>query len=519
MKLEQLQQKNPTYCEDTWLDYEALYLGGEAFHCRIDRFLIQNPNEPKDVFESRKKVARYRSYVGPILDQFAAQLMSAPMTIRLLDEAGEPVTNDEFYSTFKEDVDANGTDLVDFARDGFRQSLIKQWCWFVCSLPSDGGKAPVSQADWEARELGRVCLHRLEAEDVYDWEYDESGQLLWVLTFQQSSPRQSLVDSRSTVKYTFRLYDRSTITTFERTFSGQAEDKPKADSEIPVVATEPHGFTRVPFVQVKMPYGMWLLNRVADSQIAYFQDHSALRWAAKQTCYAMPVFFMENLGATRPPILGAGYFLQLSDKDKIDYLAPPSAPFDVIAAECKTQKDEIYRVAQQMAAGVDNNAAAVGRSAESKQADSSATEVCLKAYGAIVREALEKVFDLVIDGRRDALKVSVTGLDKFNLADASITVENTSKAKDIGIPSKTFTKELYVQTAESLLPSLEQNKKDEIRKEIESGVDEQIKAAEEAAKQMAMRPPVKDDAEDEAGEDDEQEPPSTPTLPTKKLVT
>ena len=52
-------------------------------------------------------------------------------------------------------------------------------------------------------------------------------------------------------------------------------------------------------------------------------------------------------------------------------------------------KDEIYRVAQQMALGVENNAASVGRSAESKEVDSSSTETCLKAYASPVREAAE----------------------------------------------------------------------------------------------------------------------------------
>jgi len=142
-----------------------------------------------------------------------------------------------------------------------------------------------------------------------------------------------------------------------------------------------------------------------------------------------------------------------------------------------------------MAQGVDNNAAAVGRSAESKSADSGATEVCLKAYGAIVREAIDKVYALIVEGRGDNVRITVEGLDRFNLADAAIVVENTATAKELCIPSKTLQKALFQQAAESLLPSLDQVQKDAIRVEIEAGVEEMAQEAAIAKKRLAEVPP------------------------------
>ena len=185
------------------------------------------------------------------------------------------------------------------------------------------------------------------------------------------------------------------------------------------------------------------------------------------------------------PAMGAGYAMVIGENDDLIWAAPPSAPFAVISDEAKAQKDEIYRVAQQMAQGVDNNAAAIGRSAQSKHADTSSTEICLVAYGAVVREALEKVYDLIAEGRGDSVKFRVGGLDRFNLTDPTSAVENALSAKTLDVPSLTFKKELMMHTTEALMPSLSQDKKDAIRKEIEAGVAKQEREAEEAKKQMA----------------------------------
>lgn len=487
MKFGHLSGKHPDYDHELWERYEALYRGGKDFRKRIGRFLTQNPTEPPQVYEQRKKDAHYRSYVGPIVDFFAAQLMAAPMTVLATNgEDDETVEADDFYARFKEDVDGVGTDLVDFARASFRSTLVKGSAWWLASLPSDDGQPPASRADWEERELGRVKLHHVEADSVIDWECDDEGGLLWACLHECTTPRRSFEQKRGLKQLTFRVFDRETVTTYQKVYDPETE-QPDAETEIPMVSRVPHGFSRVPLVRIELPEGLWLLNRAADAQIEHFRLSSGLGWAIRRSCYAMPVFKMGNDGDGKPTApMGVGYYLVIGQNDDMTWAAPPSEPFDVIATEIKAQKDEIYRVAQQMAQGVENNAAAIGRSGESKMADSSATEVCLKAYGSVMREAIEKAFDLVVDGRKDSsVKFSVQGLDRFNLADAAIAVDNAAKAGPLNIPSPTFKKELFVTTAEALLPSLEQEKKDAIRQEIEQGVDAAEKAAKEAEAQAA----------------------------------
>lgn len=503
MRLANLKATHASYDADTWLRYEALYRGGKDFRANVAKFLSPNPTEPPDVYIQRLGEAAYRSYVGPIVDYFASQLMAAPLTIRASDrESGETVEAfDQFYSDFKEDVDGRGKDLIDLARDAFRTALIKGKCWLIAALPSNGGRAPRTRAEWEASSLGAVRATKLEPEHVLDWEHGEDGSLLWALTYEESRPRSSLTDSRARIRGTWRFYDAETVETFQLSWD-PSRDNLTPDTEVPSIGREPHGFARVPLVCIEPPRGLWLMNRVAEAQVEHFRLSAGLGWAIRRTCYAMPVFKLTGGANTGGPQMGAGYFLTIGAQDDVVWAAPPSQPFEVIAKEAKAQKDEIYRVAQQMAQGVENNAAAIGRSAQSKSADTASTEICLVAYGAIVREAIEKLYNLVAQGRGDTVKFRIGGLDRFNLSDPSIAVENAGKAEALAVPSVTFRKELLMSTAEALMPSLSQDKKDAIRREIEEGVTEPAKPA------PAPTPPgeeQEDQDDDESAEDEETE--------------
>lgn len=406
--------------------------------------------------------------------------MGSPYTIRPTDVGGDgsdTAQADDFYARFKEDVDGLGTDLTDFVRSAFRKALVKGRAWWLASLPTPEFE-PVNAFQAEAAEMLDVRLSAMDAEDVIDWCFDKDGDLEWAMCFEQDKARGSLLENRGALRKTWRYYDETNITTFERVFSVDEQKSgvhTDPDSDIQQISKEPHGFTRVPLIHVFLPDGLWLLDRVYDAQIEHFRLSAGLGWMIRRTCYATPVFQMDG-DEGDAPIMGAGRYVRIGANDKMGWTAPPSDPFEVISSEIKSEKDEIYRVAQQMAQGVDNNAAAVGRSGESKIQDASATEVCLKAYGAEMRGGIERTLDLVSDGRGDKLEWSAQGLDKFNLHDANLAVTNATAAKALAIPSETFTQELYVHTAEALLPALDQGKKDQIRKEIEDGVAEEMEA-------------------------------------------
>lgn len=516
MQVATLDRKHATYDADSWLAYDALYRGGKAFRALLDKFLPRNPDEPDQVYQARRREAYYRSYAGPIVDYFAAKLYSSPLSIKAKSRTtGEEIKTDPFYASFKEDADGAGTDLIDFMRARFASACVKGRAWWLVELPSYGDRPPANRAEWEERELGRVYLSPLDNEQVFDWEVDERGRLLWVIVYSKEMRRDDPRGDRDTVTETWRLYDREFVETFVASWKLDKQRPKEATS----VSREQHGFSRVPLVHVGFigtkgirvslgsrtlgvspaaVEGLWILNRIAEGQIEHFRLSCARSWNVKRTCYAMPVF---KLKSRRPPVMGAGYYVMIDEGEDVTWCAPPTTHLEILGTAISEEKDEIYRVAQQMAAGIDNNAAAIGRSGKSKAVDVGETDVCLHVYGALCKGPIELTLELVTDGRADKdLAWSVEGLDSFNTTDVTTTVDNAVAVMGLNIPSHTLTREVYSRVASQMLPHGTQATMDAIHDELRQNV-----TAEEFA-----RPKVPPDLDPPPKPDPDRTPPAEP---------
>jgi len=463
VKYETLNRRHPLSDARTFTRYDALYRGGRAFRVRVGDFLRKNPLESGAVYDMRKAECAFRSYVGPMADFFAAQLFASPLVVRASSN-GAPVAADPFYATFKESVDAAGTDLVDFLKRAFTTALVKGTAWWVAEMPDDAGAPASDRKDWGDRGLGCATLRAVEPDDVLDWETDGDGLLLWAITHTKEARRDDPRAARLAVTETWRIYDRENVETFQVTYD--PKKPPKATDEIPSTGARPHRFPRVPLVQLRLPDGLWLLNRTAEAQEEHFRLSAALSWAMRRACYPMAVFESDS---GEQPKTGAGLVTTIAKGDKLAWIAPPTTAFDSLQSEIKAQMTEIHRIAQQMSHSVDNSAATAGRSGDSKDADNTATEICLFAYGALVRSAAEETYELVSDARDDVdLVFSIEGMTRFSLKDTGTTLDNITRASKLGIQSDTLTRELGVKAADMLLPDASQAVKDAIREEIRS---------------------------------------------------
>jgi hypothetical protein len=465
---EDLLATHASYDRELWADYEALYKGGRALRARMHRFLPQNPQEPEAVYAARLRAAHYRCYLGSIVDYFAAYLVTAPMVVRAKDEDGAVVDPDKFYARFKEDCDARDNDVMLFMRRRVTEALQKKRSWWLVELPAteraEGEQPPRDRAEWEALGLGEAHLCALDAEQVLDWDADDHGALNWARIYSRSERRLSPISKTVTVTERWEVFDRANVTIYQRSYP---KDAPPADTEeVPRVgAPRPHGFARVPLLCIDLDDGLWLANRLESPQTENLQLTSALTWAIRRTCYAMPVLNLED--GAKDPVMGAGYFLKLGLQEKFGWSAPPATPFSEIRDTVKDAKDEIYRIIHAMALGVNNNAAAVGRSAESKVADSEVVRVILTALGGVVREALERTYALLSEGRDEAYEWAIEGLDQFDEIDAAPLIDAIASALLLDIPSRTFHVEAKTRAAMACLPSSSQDVKDRIKEEIE----------------------------------------------------
>jgi len=493
----------------TFRKYNALYEGGLAFKKCLGEFLFRNPQEDNGTYDLRKREAYYRGYVGPIVDFFSAQLFSAPFIVRTT-TAGKATTPDDFYSTFKEDADMCGTDLVSFMKTAFTGALVNGSAWLVAEMPDDADVPAESLQDYQDRGLGRARLTAIDSSDVFDWSVDSYGEFAWIITHSKEVRRDDPRQEKLLTTETWKLYDAETVETFQVVYD--ANQKPKDKDNIPSISKVPHKFPRVPFVQLRLPPGLWLLNRAADAQVEHFRLANALSWSIKRTAYPMAIFKSQSSGDEKGsaplPRSGAGNLQIIGSDESFSWMSPPTESFDVLQKEIDVQKNEIYRISQQMAASINNNAAGLGRSGESKLADQAATEICLAAYASAVKETLEEVYELISDGRGDLdLKFSIEGMSHFSLNDVTTSLANIKAARDLSIESPTLKKELSMKAADLLLPDASQETKDLIREEIQTASEEKPK---EVPPPPVTDPLVNSDSQENVSSDTPAEQPSAP---------
>lgn len=461
MKLKALRQSHSECQEALFCRYEALTFGGEAFRRRVNQFLPRNHLDTDRIYMERCATARYTPHIGTVVDGYASQLFDAPFDVRGSID-GVQAELDPFYASFKEDCDGMGTDLVTFMKDRFVQALIKRSSYWIAELPRLES-APETLADWKLSGAGDVKLCPIDAECLKDWELKDDGTYAWIKTHEVRT-RRPRPDMEVVCEETWRIYDDENVYVYRLAYN--PKKKPSPETVVPLVDEYAHGFTRIPIVAMQLPRVMWILDRAADTQIEHFCLSAYMSWIMRTASSPVPVMKLADAEST--PKFQAGMGLTLGINEEFKWEETPGSNASVLSSEIKAKKDEIFRVSQQMAMSIDNSAAALGRSGDSKAADRVATEICLRGYAQHVREALERTYDLIREARGDQDVVfSIEGMTAFAQDDAATVIKNANDAVSIGIPSVTLHREIAVRVAEVLLPrGVSQDTKDKVRAEI-----------------------------------------------------
>jgi hypothetical protein len=465
-----LNQRHPSYNEQRQRELEALYEGGEKLEKLYPTLLPRRERERQQRYETRLKEAQYRNYLGPIIDYFTSMLfVSSPMLKARLAGKDEAVNTGPYWDAFREDCDRAGTDIDAAFKQLLTNAMVARTGWLRVNQPNDGAPTPASAAEFEDRKLGECWVDVLETCNVLDWDTGEDGRLEWAITHKATAKRNGVSGSRETITETWEFLTAEAVETFR--ISYDKSKRPDAKQEVPSLGAVTHGFGRVPLVCLDLPPALWVANRLRSPQLAHFRKVNAQAWSMAATCYALREYFVGKPDEFEKQISGPGYEVILHKDDKAQWSSPDGAHFAALDVEIKAEKDEIFRVAHQMALGVENNAAAVGRSADSKASDMESTRVVLVAFSRIVKETIEYTLDTISRARGEEFEWSVEGLDDFAALDIDAFLANLALLKDkVGaIPSKTFAIEANTRVAEALLRDLPETTKTIIREEIKVG--------------------------------------------------
>ena len=499
MKYEILTQKHPSYLEEEWGELDDLYCGGYQILRNARRYLPRMIGETPARYEERVRIAAYIAYLGQVVDFFVADLFSQELRVTPAVDEADPTTpggmpdDPWFYSLFARDADRRGTSFPMLMRRALTTSLVKGRSLVAVDFPRSGEAQPRSRAEEDAAGLARAFAFEIPVEDLYDWEHDDDGALVLAVLRRVVTRRNGLSEKRGAIVEEFKVWSRQGgAVTWQlfRTAPYSTDRPPNAKDDVPLVDAGETSFREIPLVELSLPSGLWVGNKIGPLAKEHFQRRNVLVAAENKSLFAIPYVALGSEvgapGAALPsevqqdPTRGRDPRIELANKgylvigsgDAIGFAEPSGGCYAVVESQLRDLKDEIFRVVHQMAASVSNIGASLGRSGDSKEEDRKATAIVLGALGSFARDFATRIYRVISVARGENIVWVPSGLDRYDGESRLAVLEEAQKLDSIPIPSATFRKTLKTEVALRLLPNLPPETADVIRKEIQDGVEQ-----------------------------------------------
>ncbi len=458
----QIDREHPDYAtrKGVWKQYRDLYAGGEQFKLNAQNYLTRRQREPGDVYAERLSRAFYENYAGSIVDWYAATLFRREP--RMTFEGGSEAAR-AFYGEFVEDADRRGTAMTDVFRRTFIDTLVTGTSYLLVDFPrSEGGAGGASsRAEEDASGASRAYLVDFPAESLINWSKDEQGNFEWVVLRTTTLRMDRVEDPEWRQETRWSYYDKETFRIYRQ--FGVLGTAPELIDE------GTHGLAKiktVPLFGLRIPEGLWMLNRAGSLQLEHFNKSNALSWALTMGLFAMPVVYSER---DWNQMVGESYYIQLGPGDRFGWTEPEGKVYQIAAENLTRLQEEIYRICYLAQLG-----ASLSRSGQqsglSKQLDFSITQEVLRAYGDAVKDQVRRVLNAIEAARADGVTISVMGMDEFNIADFATELTNAKDLLSMDVGSGTLRKEIAKKLALQYLADSRQDVKDRIVGEIESGI-------------------------------------------------
>ncbi len=456
----EIEVEHPDYIarRAVWKTYGDLYAGGEKLKANAANYLVRRQKEPLDVYSERLSHVFYENYIGSIIDWYAATVFRRePMVMA----EGDSEAGKRFINEFIEDCDLQGSTLTELFRRRLIETLVYGSSYILVDFPRR--RQPASnRAEEEASGASRAYLVEFSPEQVINWSYDERGNYKWVVTRTSFFGKQRF-ESKEWVRETrWTYYDQQDFRVYRQL--QRAGEK----SRIELVDRGRHGLARqerVPLFEMKVPEGLWLMNKAGLLQLEHFNKSNALSWALTMGLFATPVIYSDR---EWNQVVGESYYIQLGPEDRFGWTEPEGHVFQIAAENLRRLQEEIYRVCYLMSQAGGASSSRALQSGLSKQRDFAITQEVLRAYGDAVKDTMKNVLRAITRARDEDLAIDVAGLDEFDIGDYGSELADAERLLALGIPSPTLKRQVFKKLAFKYLCDVRQEVKDRIAQEIDS---------------------------------------------------
>jgi hypothetical protein len=487
-----IDREHPEYKlrKQIWRQYRDLYAGGDQFRFHAQHYLVRRQREPGDVYAERLTRVFYENYIGSIVDWYASTVVRREPVLTF---EGKNDPGKQFFAELVEDSDRRGTRLSDLCRRQLTEAIVAGTSYLLVDFPRTTPGAG-SRGEEDAAGASRAYLVDYCAEDVINWSLDDQGNFEWVVIRTKSVKKDRVEDAEWRTEIRWAYYDKTNYRIYIQD-TGDGVQGPPADARGSVVpgrdgnpsegsGPQPdgwgwngangaavrlvdqgtHGLAKlacVPLFPLRIPEGLWMVNRAGLLQLEHFNKSNALAWALTMGLFAMPVVYSDREWSQ---MVGESYYIQLGPGDKFGWTEPEGKVYQIAADNLKSLQEEIYRVCYLAQAG---GSLDKSQSGISKQLDFSITQEVLSTYADAVKDQIRRVLRAIEAAREDGLAISVTGMDEFDIADFTTELSDAQQLLALGVDSPTLKKEIFKKLSLKFLSDSRQDVKDRIVEEID----------------------------------------------------
>ena len=511
-----LSQTNPAYSGSLLAEMEDLYQGGYRILAKSNRYLTKMVGEHDLRFTERCQVTSYQPYMGQVIDQFASALFGQPLDVKPAADADNPDSPGELpdpliYREFAKDCDRKGSTFLELMKAVLITALKKRTALIQVDAPATDA-TPATKAEEDAR----FYAFEVPVEQLIDWEEDKSG-LVWAILHQTDVPRMDPDSSRDTAIETFTVWEMvdgfAAYKRYRIQYNAANGPKPISHTPVPLVEEGVTSFTRIPILRLVLPVGLWVGGMIGPLAREHFQRRSALIGSQNRSLCAIPWIKRgteigseggalpsetqqnPNRGANPVGTFNTQGWVEIGSDDGVGFAEPQGHCYELVNAQLRELKDTMFQVCHQMAASITGGSStALGRSGLSKQKDSESTAMVLGELGSRIRSFGVLIYRTISEARGEDVVWNASGLDKYEREDRADVLKESVSMELVTIPSVTFKKHYKFDIARRLLGAgMNPATLDQIKKEIEDGVDEEIELGElmkETAAQESQRSPL-----------------------------
>ncbi len=436
--------------------YRDLYTGGAQLKSKASRYLYRRHRESMDVYQERVSRAYYENYVGSIIDWFASTLFRREPVVTV---EGAAAQNAAYYADFFQNCDRTRTSITDFLRQRFIESLIYGKSYCALEFPKAAQKFR-SRLEEQQAGADRAYLSAIHPTDVINWGRSETGALSF-LTIQLEAGRVDAAAPEEAPAPRFLVYSESEYFIVER-------DK---EGNVIVLESGPHATSKakqVPVFQLSTTDGLWLMNKAAHLQVEHFNKSNGLAWSLGTSLFATPVIYSRR---EFNQVIGESYYIHLDPEDKFGFTEPEGTVYKIALENLARLQEEIYRTCYLLGQSRSWLSGSVQTSGHSKKQDYQVTQEVLRAYGDGVKDFLKRILETLAIVRGDQVRVTVSGLDEFEVGEFQQELAEAESLLSLGMESKTFRKQVFKKLALKFLADVNETTKERIAREIEESVD------------------------------------------------